>query len=657
MTTSVQSGDSLKIHIRGVENQVFMGEKPGVAIVIDGVPVFERTGAVNIDLDNIESIRVIKGGASYLFGDDALSGAVIITTKKGATNSGVKIDTEFGSFGYRKYLARVGFDNENYNSYLQISQRSKDGYYDESDYKARYINGKIQYYIDDTSDITFGLEYADREKNSHGTVTGVTEANTNPESTWTAGNSNVRDYASYYEVGLLKLFATYNKDFSDTQNLLVNIYQYSDNTDFLSGYADYDSSHSAVTDPKFKPNKNEYEQIQRGIKTEFRDGFSSSAYLVGLDIRANEYDNLVYYNVDWARKMGIIWRDYKAGTVVSDDTTKEGVYGVYGEYKYAFSDKLNLTTNLRLDQINLDYSDNLTANSYEKRFNQHSYRVGLNYELSNDTNIYSSVSTGFRAPSIKQLFYGYIDPSGSVESNQDLKPEEAISYDIGIKGMGLVANQKFFYDVGLFLVDRKDYIMSSVGQYGTEVAGTTSQYQNIGGMESKGLELALSSDKSKDVVARLAYTYTKAKFTKYDNYNLLLGNPYGAYTIENYNLTGNRVPRVSKHHINLSVDYKPTDSLTITPEWDFMSDYYADELNWQKIDGANVVNLLTDYKTKYKNYSINLFARVDNLFDKRYYNTARGYRDSNEDGVYNAEDLSLVVNEGRRYTLGLSVKF
>ncbi len=56
VTTELQAGDSLKIHIRGIENQVYMGEKPGVAVVIDGVPVFERTGRVNIDLDNIESI-------------------------------------------------------------------------------------------------------------------------------------------------------------------------------------------------------------------------------------------------------------------------------------------------------------------------------------------------------------------------------------------------------------------------------------------------------------------------------------------------------------------------------------------------------------------------------------------------------------------------
>ena len=86
-----------------------MGERPGVAVVIDGVPVFERTGRVNIDLDNIESIKVIKGGASYLFGDDALSGAVIITTKRGANYDNIHLSGEVGSFDYRKALARTGF--------------------------------------------------------------------------------------------------------------------------------------------------------------------------------------------------------------------------------------------------------------------------------------------------------------------------------------------------------------------------------------------------------------------------------------------------------------------------------------------------------------------------------------------------------------------
>ncbi len=45
------------------------------------------------------------------------------------------------------------------------------------------------------------------------------------------------------------------------------------------------------------------------------------------------------------------------------------------------------------------------------------------------------------------------------------------------------------------------------------------------------------------------------------------------------------------------------------------------------------------------------------MLDKTYYNSARGYRDSDEDGDYDSEDLSLTVNEGRVITAGLSAKF
>ncbi|MDY0116765.1 MAG: TonB-dependent receptor plug domain-containing protein, partial [Sulfurimonadaceae bacterium] len=233
VTTEMGTGDSLKIHLRGVENQMYMGEKPGVAIVIDGVPVFERTGSVNIDLDNIESVKVIKGGASYLFGDDALSGAVIITTKKGAKYNHNFATVEMGSFGYKKYLARTGYASDNISFHIQASQRTADGYWEHSDYDAKYLNGKIQYYIDDTSDITFGAEYSKRKKDSHGTVGGATQASINPQSVYN-GDQNSRDYTRKFDVELLKLFLTYSKDFANNSNLLLSTYIYKDDTKFIS---------------------------------------------------------------------------------------------------------------------------------------------------------------------------------------------------------------------------------------------------------------------------------------------------------------------------------------------------------------------------------------------------------------------------------------
>ena len=410
LTTESTTGDSLKIHIRGVENQMYMGEKPGVAVVIDGVPVFERTGKVNIDLDNIESIKVIKGGASYLFGDDALSGAVIITTKRGAKYNHNLASVELGSYGYSKLLARTGYANDNMSFHVQASQRDGDGYHDKSGYNTKYLNGKLQYYIDDTSDINFGVEYSQREKDSHGTVGGATEAKTNPKSVYN-GNQDSRDYTRKFDVDLLKAFLTYSKDFGEGANLLVNTYIYTDTTEYMSGPQTKDSSYvaqSSYGDDDYLYD-NHYEQIQRGLKSEYRDSFENSAALLGLDIRANEYKNMDTYRVDQAgRVRGVVVNDlYKAGDDRSNNTTDENVNALYGEYKYAFSSDFTATTNLRYDNINLDYTDS-RSNKFDKDFNVYSYRLGMNYQVSDSSTLFVNYSTGFRAPTVSQLYAGDI---------------------------------------------------------------------------------------------------------------------------------------------------------------------------------------------------------------------------------------------------------
>jgi iron complex outermembrane receptor protein len=73
--------------------------------------------------------------------------------------------------------------------------------------------------------------------------------------------------------------------------------------------------------------------------------------------------------------------------------------------------------------------------------------------------------------------------------------------------------------------------------------------------------------------------------------------------------------------------------------------------------GYGVVNLLAKHSRKWGDVSVDMFARIDNVLDKFYFNTARVSADRNYDKVYNQEDLSLTVNPGRVYTAGLSLKF
>lgn len=653
ITTEVKTGDSLKIHIRGVENQMYMGEKPGVAIVIDGVPVFERTGAVNIDLDNIESIKVLKGGASYLFGDDALSGAVIITTKKGAHYNHNFATIERGSNGYRKLLARTGYSNDVLNFHIQGSQRKADGYHEDSDYSAKYYNGKLQYFIDDSSDLTFGAEYSKRAKDSHGTVGGADEADDNPESIYD-GDQESRDYTRMYDVELEKYFLTYSKYFTEQTNLLVNAYMYTDETSYWSAPQTRDGSYvkqDSLDDSDYVYD-NYYEQTQKGVKSELRTASQSFAALLGLDLRDNEYKNKVVYKTNQAlvryMPMPVVTADYyKAGDERSNDTTDEKVYAIYGEYKHGFTKDLTATINARYDKIELDYVDS-DGDELEKDFNVYSYRVGTNYNLDAKNALFVNYSTGFRAPTISQLFAGSTSAWGYTESNPDLEPEKSYNYEIGLRG----SLDWFNYEAALFRIDRDDFIMKTSGNYGDTSNTSGDMWDNIGGARHQGLELSLYDKITDKLSYNIAYTYLDARYTNYHNFAMDLGG-----TMTYFDPNGNRIPRTSKHMLNVILDYYVLPSWKMQAEWVKKSSYYADDLNRMQIDGQDAVNLLTQYKSNYQNIEYAFFARVDNLFDNQYYNTARASGDRDENGEFDSEDLSITVNQGRTFTVGFSMKF
>ena len=660
VTAELQSQDSLKIHIRGVENQRFMGEKPGVAVVIDGVPVFERTGRVNINMDDIESIKVIKGGASYLFGDDALAGAVIITTKRGAKMAGGSVSAEAGSFGYKRGMARAGFATDKVSGHVQVSRRDADSYYFQGKYKADYLNGKLQGYLSDTSDVTFGWEVANRFKDSHGTVTGVTQAAVDPTSV------NGRDFARNYNVDLGKFYLTYANDISETSNLMLNIYQFGDHTKYWSSPIRYSTTGAAVTDVNAYANGNDYKQIQRGIKGEWRGSSETLGWLGAVDLRDNSYKNKVTI-LQSHRASPSPFSGVTAGTVITDDKTKERMYAAYTELKYRLFKDMTVTANGRFDHVKLTYDDYLpgaAAQNLSKKFNVGSWRGGLNYDFSDSVSLYSNVSTGFRAPTIQQLFAGTISLTGNVAANPNLTPEQATNYEIGLRGRADIGVGDVEWDIAFFQIDRKDFILNVAGQYATPNAGVMDQYQNIGGMRNRGIEVALKSDQEQLFSMDVAYTFLDAKFTRYDNYNLLLGNRFspapGANTRVTYNNSGNVVPRAPKHKVFVAARIKPFTGFTLTSEMNAQASYYADEINQEKIGGHAIFDLIAnyDFATGSKNQmKWSLFGRVDNAFDRTYYNTARGYYDSNADFVYNAEDLSIVVNPGRRWTAGVTATF
>jgi len=657
VTVRENEGDSNKIHIRGVGTEMYMGEKPGVAIVIDGVPVQERAGSVNIDMDNIETLKIIKGGASYLYGNDALAGAIVITTKRPKGKNEGFVIVEAGSNGYEKYVANYMGSTEDFAYEVQGSYKASDGWWDASDYWAKSFNGKFQYYIDDTSDITFGADISKRFENDSGSIThtvgGVNQVETNPKSYGEVG------YSAEYDIDLSKYFITYSKDFANDANLMTQIYRYEDTTENKNGAYDGDKTNNILRDDHLYDSY--ANTTQNGLKSEYRQDGNKLAYMVGLDIARNEEDKNSKYRVDY-NTTDYLGNDvqYYIGDVTSDTSFTEDIGAIYGEFKYQINDKLITTLNARYDHMEYDYTNHLARrgpSNWEKDFNEQSYRAGATYKVKENSIFFANISTGFRVPTIDQLYAGDI-LSGryNYENNTDIDTEKTYNYELGYRGKeGL-----FTYDIAIYQLDRDDMITRNGGNYVGDTANPI-MYGNFADARNRGLEFSLNSDRTQAFHFAFNYTYLDAEYTRYDDYQLILDSNGGArggdYVEGTYDLSGNSVPRTSKHTVYMEGNYQATANWLLTAGLNYRSSQYADEMNQIKLGGYSLFDLRTQYNTHVFGLDVELFAKVDNLFDKQYFMMPRATGDRNKDNAFDIGDMGLTVNPGRTWLMGLSAKF
>ncbi|MEO0937120.1 MAG: TonB-dependent receptor [Pseudomonadota bacterium] len=205
-------------------------------------------------------------------------------------------------------------------------------------------------------------------------------------------------------------------------------------------------------------------------------------------------------------------------------------------------------------------------------------RAALSFRISDATVLRTSAGTGFRSPSLFELF----SPSFG---NPNLTPEESWSVDLGIAhGYASGANVQ----ATLFYTEIDDLI-GFVGSGYSQTPGTST---------AQGLELAGTLPLGERVTLRGAYTYTDTE-----------------------DANGNQLRRVPKHELSLGVKADITDRLSTA----FVISHYADRADDGFPSGPmpdyTVANLRMDYAIT---DNATAYVRVDNVFDEEY-QTAAGY--------------------------------
>jgi vitamin B12 transporter len=202
------------------------------------------------------------------------------------------------------------------------------------------------------------------------------------------------------------------------------------------------------------------------------------------------------------------------------------------------------------------------------------------------TKLKASHGTGFKAPSLTQLFVSF--SAFNFFANPDLEPEESEGYDIGFEQA--LSGERVRFGATYFHNDITNLINAN--------ASFTS-LENVGQATTEGVETFVSVAVTDRFKVRGDYTYTDALD----------------------DTTGLELLRRPKHKASLNVIWLPTDRLTISATALYVGSQVDGNRSFsiQRLvtDSYYVVNLAADYDL---GRGVTLFARIDNVFDERYEN-------------------------------------
>jgi len=517
-----------------------------VKVLIDGIDVTDPSNP-NDSFDfgqlltgDIERIEVLRGPQSGLYGSDAIGGVISIITKKGEGPLRATVTTEGGSFGTLNQKLGVSGSQSIFNYALTLNHyRSTEtpvtparellpGEQRNNDiYDNVTLSTKLGADINDH----LALNYVGRYTRSRLDFTGDS-FDLNTSNYYPSPTQSIQDVHAFYTRGEAKTM------FFD--NRLVNYFgvNYSDTWNW-SKTPDVDAT------------------VNNGqrVKYDWRSVIAAAPGLtlvVGAD---HQIDRL------WQNDPMTDARQYNTG--------------VYGGWQSNIGDRFFLAANARFGN-NAQFGDHGT------------YRVAPAFIVpETETKIKASYGTGFKAPTLSELYVSY--PAFFFFGNPNLKPEESTGFDAGFE-QPLLNNRIRF---------GATYFHNTITNL---INATFTSYENVGQAKTWGAESFVSLALTETLSLRADYTYTRAVDE----------------------LTHLDLQRRPRHKGSLTAIWKPYEPLllsaTVLSVSDWIDAYDRNNANTavgMRAPGYTVVNVAANYKV---DQNVDLFARVDNLFNLRYEN-------------------------------------
>ncbi|WP_321415006.1 TonB-dependent receptor [uncultured Desulfobacter sp.] len=518
-----------------------------VGMYIDGIPML-GTGGFDAILTDIERIEVLKGPQGTLYGRGTEAGVINIITRKPDNEIKGKIQAEFGSDAKREYNLSISGPIVKDKFFIGVSGRhyEKDGFI-ENTYLGGYTDdrennfGKIDLRYTPTDALDIFLISSKLKHKDGGASTSKNGSNRQNANNEEAIEPETVLHALKVEYD----FDNYKIESISTYKKYKTIWK-----------RDYDFTPEASLHTVFGDGN-----TQKNIAQEFR-----------LSGDRNQLKWLIGVNADKEESNA----DYDVITNNISANTKNAIegdsYGVFVHADYALNDNLSLIGGLRYDKNNYEFKDQ-TLN-LDASFSEVSPKIGIKYNLNQNSLLYSTVSKGYRPGG----FYKWA-PDGY---SKIYDKETLWSYEIGSKNSFLN---------GKIIVNTAIYYMAIDDMQVTIATGDTYKTYKTNAAEatSKGLEFDLSYKVTDTLSVFAGFGYND---TKFDNYQDAKGN-----------YSGNTNLYAPEYNYNTGIRYRHRSGYYARVAINGYGDMYLNKENTLKREAFHLVDTKIGYESEHYGFA------------------------------------------------------
>ncbi|MDO7466297.1 TonB-dependent receptor [Acinetobacter baumannii] len=582
----------LQLSMRGFGARSTFGVR-GIRLYVDGIPATMPDGqgqTSNIDLSSLDHVEVLTGPFSSLYGNSS-GGTILTSTKEGQGKDSIELSYSGGSHDKSRagLVLQGGAKGANEPSYIiSSSYFDTDGYREHSGAEKVLNNAKLSWNLDDGSKINWVTNYVKIHADDPQGLT-HDQWNANPKQQVPfLKQFNVRKDIEQTQTGV-----TWSKPINDKNELYAMAYlgnrqvtQYQSipkstqdaSINHAGGVIDFERNYYGAdfrwTGKELLPNTTLSVGVALDAMDEDRKGF--------------ENFNLVNGQPSYGVK-GNLRRD--------EDNTLWNI-DPYLQASWQFLPTWRLDTGVRYSNVHYKSEDNYLSNgddSGKADYDKVLPSVALSWQILPELMAYVSYAKGFETPTFTEMAYR---PDGQSGFNFDLTASTSDTYETGLKSQ----NQLGDFTLAVFQTKTKDDIVSAGNSNGR------STFRNADKTLREGVEFAWNKKLWRDLTATASYSYLDATF---DADIPALGNIAQISS-------GNAIPGIAKNQAYASLAWQPLHGLYGGVDVQYMDKVYVNDTNSDAAPSYSVTSANVGYAWVMGDWKVNSFARVDNLFDKKY---------------------------------------